>query len=81
MKYRIMEGQFDFPDQEWEQISQDAKDLIKKIFKTNLSQRLTIEQVMKHCWIEKYFQVPPTPFNFFYNLKENGEHWKKFKTK
>ena len=28
--------------------------IIGFLFKTNLSQRLTIEQVMKHCWIEKY---------------------------
>lgn len=51
MKKRIRTGQYDFPNPEWQNVSQSAKDLIKGMLIVDPTGRLTIEQVMKNSWI------------------------------
>lgn len=51
MKKRIRTGQYDFPDPEWSNVSQDAKDLIKGMLCVNPARRLDIDQVMRNKWI------------------------------
>lgn len=51
MKKRIRTGQFDFPDPEWSNVSQDAKELIKGMLCVNPAKRLDIDQVMRNKWI------------------------------
>lgn len=75
MKKRIKAGQYDFPQEEWKQVSKDAKDLIKRLLNTDPSQRLTIEQVMKHRWIARYSEVPQTPLHSVRVLKEGMDQW------
>ncbi|CAG2178645.1 unnamed protein product [Oppiella nova] len=75
MKKRIRAGQYDFPDPEWRHVSRDAKDLIKGLLKTDPSQRLTIELVMKHNWIARYAEVPQTPLHSVRVLREDQEQW------
>ena len=51
MKKRIRSGQYEFPKPEWQNVSQDAKDLIKGMLKTDPQERLMIDDVIKHKWI------------------------------
>lgn len=51
MKKRIRTGQYDFPDPEWSNVSQDAKDLIRGMLCVNPAKRLDIDQVMRNKWI------------------------------
>lgn len=51
MKKRIRLGQFDFPNPEWQNVSNDAKELIRGMLTTDPPQRLTIDQVISHRWI------------------------------
>lgn len=51
MKKRIRTGQFNFPNPEWENVSKDAKDLIKGMLNVDPALRLAIGQVMKNNWI------------------------------
>ena len=51
MKKRIRSGQYEFPNPEWENVSKDAKDLIRGMLKTDPHQRLTIDDVIKNKWI------------------------------
>lgn len=51
MKKRIRTGQYTFPNPEWANVSQDAKDLIKGMLRTDPEERLTIFDVMKNKWI------------------------------
>lgn len=44
-------GQFTFPDPEWQNVSQDAKDLIKGMLNIEPTNRLTISEVMSNWWI------------------------------
>ena len=50
MKQKIMQADFDFPDNDWKDVSVDAKDLIKKMLCVEASERLAIDEVMGHPW-------------------------------
>jgi len=75
MKKRIRSGQYEFPKPEWENISKDAKGLIQGMLKTDPSNRLTIDDVIKHKWIAQYNTVPQTPLLTSQVLKEENENW------
>ncbi|KAK7576342.1 hypothetical protein V9T40_012628 [Parthenolecanium corni] len=75
MKNRIKTGQFEFPDPEWSNVSQDAKTLIKEMLCVDSNKRLTIDQVMRNRWIAKYTEVPQTPLHTGRLLKEGEENW------
>ncbi|KAK0167575.1 hypothetical protein PV327_004954 [Microctonus hyperodae] len=47
----IQQGRYDFPDREWHNISEDAKDLIRGLLVKDAHQRLSAECVLKHPWI------------------------------
>ena len=51
MKKRIRTGQYEFPKPEWTNVSQDAKDLIRGMLKTDPQERLTIGDIIKNKWI------------------------------
>merc|ERR1712087_59933 len=47
----IKKGQYSFPSPFWDDISQDAKDLIKTLLVKDPKERLTAEEVLKHSWV------------------------------
>lgn len=51
MKKRIRTGQYDFPNPEWQNVSDSAKKLIRGMLSVDPTNRLTIDQVMKNLWI------------------------------
>jgi serine/threonine protein kinase len=55
---QIMKGEFDFPSPYWDPISDDAKDLIRKMLVVDPKARLTCDQVMQHKWIQSASSVP-----------------------
>jgi len=48
----IRAGEYDFPEKHWAQISEDAKDLIRKMLVVNPNNRLNIDGVLEHPWIK-----------------------------
>jgi len=48
---RVKAGNVEFPPEDWERISPDAKDLIKKCLKMKVSDRYTAEQAVNHIWV------------------------------
>lgn len=48
---RVKAGNVEFPPEDWERISPDAKDLIKKCLKMKVSDRYTAEQAVNHVWV------------------------------
>ena len=50
---KVREGVFTFNPADWRNISEDAKDLIKKMLAFNPKDRYTAEQAMNHVWIKK----------------------------
>lgn len=53
----ILEGDVDFSEDEWGEISEDAKDLIQNLL-TNENDRYTPKQVLKHPWIKNNIKKP-----------------------
>ncbi|CAG0922544.1 unnamed protein product [Notodromas monacha] len=75
MKKRIRAGQYDFPNPEWRDVSNDAKDLIRGLLNTDPEKRFSIESVMNNLWISKYMEVPMTPLCTARVLKEEVAQW------
>merc|ERR1719225_1612609 len=75
MKKRIRSGQYQFPKPEWTNVSSECKGLIQGMLKTDPTNRLTIDDVIKHKWIAQYNSVPQTPLLTSQVLKEDTEHW------
>nr|CAI5847932.1 unnamed protein product [Callosobruchus analis] len=75
MKKRIRMGQYTFPDPEWMNVSQNAKDLISGMLNIDPTKRLTIDEVMSNRWIAQYTAVPQTPLHTHKMLKEGVEIW------
>uniref|UniRef100_A0A8C8DW47 non-specific serine/threonine protein kinase n=1 Tax=Oryzias sinensis TaxID=183150 RepID=A0A8C8DW47_9TELE len=79
MKRRIRMGQYEFPKPEWSEVSQEAKDLIHQLLKTDPSERMTITQFMNHPWINQSMMVPSTPLHTTRVLTEDREMWEDVK--
>ncbi|KAI9315967.1 kinase-like domain-containing protein [Dichotomocladium elegans] len=53
MKDQIRIGRFDFPSPYWDDISDDAKDLIKNLLTVNPLKRITPEKALEHPWMRQ----------------------------
>ena len=49
----MVKGKFDFDGEEWEDVSKEAKDLIKKLIITP-EKRLTAEEALEHKWFKMF---------------------------
>ncbi|XP_034393984.1 MAP kinase-activated protein kinase 2-like [Cyclopterus lumpus] len=79
MKRRIRNGQYDFPKPEWCDVSEEAKQLIRHLLKTEPTQRMSIGEFMNHPWITRSVEVPRTPLHTSRVLREEQEVWEKVK--
>ncbi|CAB1353554.1 unnamed protein product [Coregonus sp. 'balchen'] len=75
MKRRIRLGQYEFPKPEWAEVSEEAKQLINQLLKTDPNERMTITQFMNHPWINQSMVVPSTPLHTTRVLTEDREMW------
>lgn len=57
----ICSGQFNFNDPAWNNISDMAKDLIRRLIVVDPTKRYTTEQVLQHPWINLTATIPATP--------------------
>ncbi|TMS32192.1 hypothetical protein L596_000067 [Steinernema carpocapsae] len=73
---RIQIGEFDFPEEEWCNVSQDAKDLICHLLVKNVRERYTADQVLRHSWVMHGAPdtVLQTPCNLFRNDSARDIH-------
>jgi calcium-dependent protein kinase len=46
-------GTYSITGPEWKNISNEAKDLIKKLLTYDMNARITAEQALNHVWIKK----------------------------
>ena len=74
MKRRIRLGQYTFPTPEWGHVSQEAKDLITGLLRTDPADRLDIDRVLAHPWISGHgVQHPTAPLMSARVLVEDSE--------
>ncbi|XP_075430309.1 MAP kinase-activated protein kinase 3 [Ascaphus truei] len=79
MKKRIRMGQYEFPTPEWEDVSEEAKQMIRLLLRTDPTDRMSIIQFMNHPWINQSMVVPQTPLHTARVLLEDKEHWDEVK--
>ncbi|KAM9429609.1 MAP kinase-activated protein kinase 2-like [Salvelinus alpinus] len=79
MKKRIRNGQYEFPNPEWSDVSEDAKQLIRHLLKTEPTQRMSITEFMNHPWINQSMEVPQTPLHTSRVLQEEKDVWEEVK--
>uniref|UniRef100_A0AAY4EFC6 non-specific serine/threonine protein kinase n=1 Tax=Denticeps clupeoides TaxID=299321 RepID=A0AAY4EFC6_9TELE len=78
MKKRIRMGQYEFPNPEWSEVSEQAKQLIRTLLKTEPTQRMAITEFMNHPWINS-MEVPQTPLHTSRVLMEEKDAWEEVK--
>lgn len=49
---KIMKGVYQFHEDYWKEVSEDAKDLISKLLVVDPAQRLTVDQALAHPWLQ-----------------------------
>ena len=49
----IVLGKYDFPEESWSHVSDDARDLVKKLLVTDPSERLTSRDAMQSSWMRQ----------------------------
>ncbi|KAL0276876.1 UNVERIFIED_CONTAM: hypothetical protein PYX00_004347 [Menopon gallinae] len=69
----IQEGRYEFPDREWAEISDEAKDLIQHLLVKEASMRLSADSVLEHPWM-KYLNAPTChrPLVTPHNIRRNN---------
>ena len=50
----VKKGEFDFPEEEWDVITEEGKDLIKKMLTYDPKKRLSANQVLSHPWFSTF---------------------------
>jgi calcium-dependent protein kinase len=50
---KVKEGKFTMDSSEWDDVSNEAKDLIKSLLKKDVKKRLSAEQALNHIWFKK----------------------------
>lgn len=66
---RIQRGEFEFPEDEWCMISNEAKDLVRHLLVKEVKQRFTADEVLQHRWLQQSAPTTSlfTPNNLFRN--------------
>jgi len=49
---KVRLGNFTFNNADWKNISEDAKDLVRKLLKMNPKERYTADQALNHLWVK-----------------------------
>ncbi|CDW79639.1 protein kinase domain containing protein [Stylonychia lemnae] len=69
---RIKVGKYQFPSPEWDNVSQEAKQLIRKMLEFDPKQRISAQEILQDAWIQKSTkkqEVKPLNLNSLKNLQ------------
>ncbi|KAJ3431193.1 serine/threonine-protein kinase fhke-related [Anaeramoeba flamelloides] len=82
---KIKRGDFDFPNDPWQNISIAAKNFIKRLLTVDVKKRITIKESLNHPWIlnqnERIIDINQTDGNQIEILKSDKENVNKIGTK
>ncbi|WOK98574.1 calcium-dependent protein kinase 15 [Canna indica] len=59
----ILRGHMDFSSDPWPSISPGAKDLVKKMLRTDPKERLTAAEILNHSWVREDGEAPDKPLD------------------
>jgi calcium/calmodulin-dependent protein kinase I len=49
---KIVAGKYEFNEEDWQNVSEDAKDMVSNLLVLNPDKRLTADQALKHAWLK-----------------------------
>ena len=75
----VQKGTFQFPKEEWDKISDEAKDLIKKMLTFDPAKRISALEVLKHPWFLKFNEDQENNKEFAKTAFENMKRFKRNK--
>ncbi len=55
---QIKNGDFDFPDPYWTDISPAAKDICRRLMTVDIKKRITIPEALRHPWLQSASPAP-----------------------
>ncbi|VDK34634.1 unnamed protein product [Gongylonema pulchrum] len=70
MKRRIKAGEYTFHSPDWDCISDEAKNLVRRLLVTDPDKRMTIKEFMRDPWIRRHKKVPKSILSTPSNLNE-----------
>ncbi len=73
----VLKGEFEFPEEEWESVSENAKILIKKMLTKNPKKRLSALDTLKDVWFKIYEEKEETNKKLAKNVLSNMRKFKK----
>lgn len=47
----IVNGRYEFPEREWNHVSNDAKDVVRRMLEVNPTKRITPSEALQHRWV------------------------------
>ncbi|KAF1765559.1 hypothetical protein GCK72_005511 [Caenorhabditis remanei] len=81
--HRIQDGYYEFPEEEWGMISEEAKDLVSNLLKRDPVDRFNADQILSHRWLQQSAAstILQTPSNLIYrkdsarDVQQMSEHF------
>lgn len=53
MYSKILRGRYEFYPAVWRNVSEEAKDLVRRLLTVDMYQRITVDQALAHPWVSK----------------------------
>lgn len=57
LKFKIIKGEIDWGENEWQKISFSVKDLVKKMLHVDPLERISVDAIFEHEWLKKVFYL------------------------
>ncbi|XP_050506659.1 ovarian-specific serine/threonine-protein kinase Lok-like [Diabrotica virgifera virgifera] len=73
MEKNIINGYYTFEDEKWEDISSDAKDLVREMLTVEPEERITVINILKHQWLSKDLNMKIRVNQLYHSHLENME--------
>lgn len=77
LEKQIKEGKYDFYDESWSSVSEDAKDIIRKLMCVDPNKRASLEEVLSHDWIKNDVNMKNKADELMQKNKDDRENQKR----
>ena len=68
---QIKTGSYEFLDEFWSDVSENAKDLIRKLLCVDPEKRISLDDALEHDWIKNDFEMKRKAYKLMYKDEEN----------
>ena len=76
----VLSGKFEFPEEDWSEISDEAKSLIKKMLTKDVKKRISALDSMQDPWFKKFGEKTNFDKKLASNVLDNMKKFKKHRT-